>query len=390
MANKRMKVAFLSTYPPRECGIASFTQDLVREVNQTGAVDAAVIAVSDGPLQYGPDVLFDIRQQSRESYAQAAERLNGSDIDLLVVEHEYGIFGGEWGGYLLDFIDRVKLPVVTTLHTVVSSPEEAQLHILRTLCKKSAGITVMAQSSIQLLKDVYGVSPLKVRMIHHGVPRMDMPSREALKKEMGFEGRTVVSTFGLISPGKGLEYGIRAVGQVAKRHGDILYLILGQTHPVVKKQFGEAYRSELEEMVRELGLEHNIRFVNKYLTGEEIVRHLKLSDIYMTPYLGKEQAVSGTLAYAVGYGRAIVSTPYAYAREMLADGRGMLADFRDADSLARQICYLLDHPEEKQEMEDKTHRMGAGMMWDCVARQYMDVFAAAYDESMKTPKAGLP
>jgi glycosyltransferase involved in cell wall biosynthesis len=310
-------------------------------------------------------------------------------VDTVIIQHEYGIFGGEWGEYLLELLDRVELPIVTTLHTVISAPTELQRRILQTLCQKSAAVTVMAENSIRLLKEIYGVSPAKVKMIHHGVPRMDMPSREELKKEMGLEGRTVISTFGLISPGKGLEYGIRAVGQVAQKHGDIFYLILGQTHPVVKKQFGEAYRSSLEKTVRELGLERNIRFVNKYLTKEEIVRYLKLSDIYMTPYLGKEQAVSGTLAYAVGYGGVIVSTPYTYAEEMLADGRGLLADFKDADSLTHHILYLLEHPEERQSMEEKTQRMGARMMWDCVARQYVDVFAAACSESLNTPKAAL-
>jgi glycosyltransferase involved in cell wall biosynthesis len=193
---------------------------------------------------------------------------------------------------------------------------------------------------------------------------------------MGLEGQAVVSTFGLISPGKGLEYGIEAIGQVTKKHRDILYLILGQTHPVVKRQFGEAYRSGLEKMVKDRGLEENIRFVNKYLTKEELIRYLKLSDIYMTPYLGKEQAVSGTLAYAVGYGRVIISTPYAYAKEMLSDRRGLLADFRNADSLANHINYLLEHPDEKKKMEERTLQVGKQMMWDHVAQQYADVFAA--------------
>lgn len=383
MANKRIKVAFLSTYPPRECGIATFTQDLIGELKKISEVNAAVIAVSDGPRQYGPDVLFDFQQQSRESYAQAAARLNNSGMDVLVVQHEYGIFGGDCGEYLLNMIDRLELPVVTTLHTVLSSPKGRQKHVLQALCRKSAKVVAMANNSIELLKKVYGVSTAKVEMIHHGVPRLDLPSREAFKKEMGLEGRTIVSTFGLISPGKGLEYGIEAIEQVAKKHGDVLYLILGQTHPVVKKQFGEDYQSSLEKTVRERRLEHNIRFVNKYLTQEEIIRYLKLSDIYMTPYLRREQAVSGTLAYALGYGRVIVSTPYAYAQEMLADGRGLLADFEDAESLAHHISFLIEHPEEKKKMEEKTQLIGERMMWDHVARHYMDVFAKVYGEFYK-------
>jgi glycosyltransferase involved in cell wall biosynthesis len=376
MVDKVLRAAFLSTYPPRECGIATFTQDLVRELNKINGIDAVVAAINDEPHSYGPDVLFAFPQQNRESYAQAAEKLDDSGVDVLSVQHEYGIFGGEWGEYLLELLDRTKLPIVTTLHTVIFEPDDRQKRIIQVLCQKSAVVVVMANNSIPLLEQVYGVDSSKIKRIHHGVPRMDLPSRDALKKEMGLEGQAVVSTFGLISPGKGLEYGIEAIGQVTKKHRDILYLILGQTHPVVKRQFGEAYRSGLEKMVEDRGLEENIRFVNKYLTKEELIRYLKLSDIYMTPYLGKEQAVSGTLAYAVGCGRVIVSTPYAYAKEMLADRRGLFADFQNADSLANHINYLLEHPDEKKKMEERTLQVGKQMMWDHVAQQYADVFAA--------------
>jgi glycosyltransferase involved in cell wall biosynthesis len=370
MIDKRIKVAFLSTFPPRECGIAIFTQDLVCEIKNSNKVFPTVIAVSDAPYQYEQDVLFDLQQHNRESYSLAAAKLNDSGIDLLMVEHEYGIFGGEWGEYLLDLINWIKLPVAITLHTALPSPTEKQRHILQTLCQKSVVIIVMAENVKRLLIDYYGISPLKIKMIHHGVTKMDVPSREMLKEQMGLKNRTIVSTFGLISPGKGLEYGIGAIEQVAKKHSDILYLILGQTHPVVKKRFGETYRSSLEKMVRELGLEQNIRFVNKYMTKEEIVRYLKLSDIYMTPYLNKDQAVSGTLAYAMGYGGVIISTPYIYACEMLSEGRGLLAEFENANALACHICYLIEHPKKR--------------MWDHVARQYVDVITALYNESIKS------
>lgn len=218
-------------------------------------------------------------------------------------------------------------------------------------------------------------------VIHHGVPQIDMPDRETLKKEMGFEERTVVSTFGLISPGKGLEYGIEAIRQVAEKHSNILYLILGQTHPVVKKQFGESYRFELLKKVHELKLENNIQFVNKYLTKEEIIRYLRLSDIYMTPYLSKDQAVSGTLAYAIGYGKAIVSTPYPYAEEMLSDGRGILARYEDANSLAESINMLIENPDKKKSIEEKALSLGKKMMWKNVAGEYSEVFKSLYLET---------
>ena len=290
------------------------------------------------------------------------------------MEHEYGIYGGEWGSFLLDLVEGVKLPVVVTLHTTLSAPNQLQRDILQKICQKSEATVVMAQNTVPLLSDVYSVDREKIVVIHHGVPRMNLPSREELKREAGLEGRTVVSTFGLLSPGKGIEYGIRAIGQVAEKHRDILYLILGQTHPVIKRQYGEEYREQLEELVDELGLKNHVQFVNRYLSKADIMRYLKLSDIYLTPYLGKEQAVSGTLAYAVGCGRVIVSTPYAYAEEMLADGRGLLAEFKDSDSIAKQIQFLLDNPQERKKMEEKTQRLGEEMFWDSVAKRYAELF----------------
>lgn len=375
---KLLNFAFLSTYPPRECGIATFTQDLVRELKKKKELNPGVIAISDGLYSYDDDVLFDFAQQNRESYIEAAERINRSGIQLLVIEHEYGIFGGEEGEYLLDLIRRVRKPIITTLHTILTTPNQKRHDILQELCERSETVVIMAENSRKILQDVYGVDADKIEVIPHGVPSFNLPSRETLKKEHQLQDRTIVSTFGLISPGKGLEYGIEAIGQVAKKHPEVLYLILGQTHPVVRRQYGEAYRSSLEKKVRELGLENNVRFVNKYLTKEEIVRGLQLSDIYMTPYLGREQAVSGTLAYAAGYGRVIVSTPYLYAKEMLADGRGLLVEFEDSRSISEAINFLIENPENRREMEAKTLCLGKTMLWDAVANRYVKTFRKAY------------
>lgn len=369
-----LNIAFLSTYPPRECGIATFTQDLVREMKKKRYLKTGVIAVSDGDRHYDGDVLFDFPQQDRKSYTAAAERINSSDIQILIVEHEYGIYGGDSGEYLLDLIDRVKKPIVTTLHTVLPSPTEKQRAILKELCQKSTKIVTMASSSRRVLQEIYGADPAKIEMIHHGVPDFQLPDRDTLKRKFGLANRTIVSTFGLISPGKGLEYGIEAIRQVTEKHPGVLYLILGQTHPAVRKQRGEIYRSSLEKMVKELKLTDNVRFVNRYLTKEEIIRYLKISDIYMTPYLDRDQAVSGTLAYAAGYGRVIVSTPYLYAREMLADGRGLLAKFEDSNSLAECINFLIEHPEEKAAMEQKTLLLGKTMRWGSVSDRYVKTF----------------
>lgn len=376
-----LSVCFLSTYPPRECGIATFTQDLVQELKKTGHLKIGVIAISDSNYTYNNDVLFSLRQYDRQSYVLAAERINASDIQTLIIEHEFGIFGGESGEYLLDLIDRVKKPIFTTLHTVLPSPEEKQRQILKKICSKSEKILIMASNTCKLLQNIYEADPAKIEVIHHGVPSFDLPSREALKRLMHLEDRNIISTFGLISPGKGLEYGIEAIGQVARKHPNVLYLILGETHPVVRKQYGEAYRSCLEKRVRELKLEDNVRFVNKYLTKEEIIKWLKLSYIYITPYLSRTQAVSGTLAYAVGYGRAIVSTPYPYAREMLADGRGLFVDFEDVKSLSESISLLIENPRDRQTMEEKNLRLGKTIRWDTIADCYIRSFSKSFYDS---------
>ena len=379
-----MKIAFLSTYPPRECGLATFTQDLVLQLIQIPDVrQSQVIAVNNSMIKYDSIVMLELEQHNRKSYTEMAHKINKSDIDLLVVEHEYGIYGGDSGEYLLDLVNLIDIPFVTTLHTVLASPLEKQRQILNELGKKSKKIITMAQNTVGILTDVYDIDPLKIEVIHHGVPNIPMKTRDALKKKNGIEGRPVISTFGLLGPGKGLEYGIEAIARVARTHKDVIYFILGQTHPSIIKESGEAYRMGLEEKVRQLGLSDNVRFVNKYLTKEEIVRNLKMSDIYMTPYLNKDQAVSGTLAYAAGYGRVIVSTPYSYAREMLSGGRGLLAKFRDADSIADQIEYVLSHPDEKLIMERNTLAVGQTMMWNLVAKKYKELFAGILRQKNK-------
>ncbi|MFT9077071.1 MAG: glycosyltransferase family 4 protein [Ethanoligenens sp.] len=370
-----MKLAFLSTYPPRACGIATFTQDLVTELGKLPETpNIKVIAMSNAHDQYDAQVLFEIDQQNKASYLQIAQEVNHAAIDLLVVEHEYGIYGGKDGDYLLAFIVHLQIPFVVTLHTVLSSPSEKQRQILNVLGQKAQKVVTMAQNTVNILKDVYRIDGTKIAVIHHGVPMRQREPRNELKQKFELAGRSVVSTFGLLSPGKGLEYGIEAIAKVVQTHKDVLYLILGQTHPAVQKQSGETYRESLEDQVKQLHLCDNVRFVNRYLTKDEIIRYLQLSDVYMTPYLGKEQAVSGTLAYAVGYGRVIVSTPYQYAKEMLADGRGLLAEFGNVDSLAKQITYVLEHPEEKRKMEQRTLRFGTQMLWPNVAEQYRTLF----------------
>jgi len=373
--NKSINIAFLSTYPPRECGIATFTQDLFLQMSDSHTMrQSSIIAVSNGSLRYDNKVHMELMQNDRSSYSTTADKLNKSDIDLLVIEHEFGIYGGECGAYLLDFIDKLSIPFVATLHTVLPEPNAMQRYILKTLGQKSKKIITMAKNTVEILKSVYSIDPSKIAVINHGVPFMRMESREILKKQSKLEDRFIISTFGLLGPGKGMEYGVEAIAKVAKDHKEVLYFILGQTHPTIIKESGENYRSMLEAMVEKLGIKDNVRFVNKYMTKAEIIHYLILSDVYLTPYLNKDQAVSGTLAYAVGYGRVVVSTPYSYAKEMLAEGRGLLAEFKDSESIAGCIEYILNNPEKQRKMEQKTLEIGKSMMWENVGAEYRNLF----------------
>lgn len=377
-ADDALHLAFVSTYPPRACGIATFTQDLVRELEKVPGIAApSVVAMEREPLQYGLRVRSTIREQERTDYVRAAERLNASSVDVVVIEHEYGIYGGADGEYILDFARALEKPLVTTLHTVLPEPSANQRRILRELGRLSSRVVTMARRSRDLLARVYGIGVDRIEVIPHGVPLLKpSASKQALKQHYGLAGRSVMSTFGLLSEGKGIEYGIEAVAQVARRHPDLCYLVLGKTHPNIVAQEGERYREKLEGLVQQYGIAQNVRFVNRYLTKQEIVDYLALSDIYLTPYLGKDQAVSGTLAYAAGSGKAIVSTPYHYAEEMLADGRGLLAAFRDAGSIASAVERILDAPEAARQMERKMRALGRGMFWDRVARKYETMFRA--------------
>ena len=344
--NGIMNIAFLSTYPPRECGLATFTEDLINEIDKIGTVRSSVIAVTNGEVYDDPRVECKISQHQRADYFRTALWVN-RHMDLLVIEHEYGIFGGECGEYILDLAKNLKIPFIITTHTVLQHPTSKQRTVLKTLGRLSSGVVTMAANSIPILAKVYGIEPDKITVIPHGVPCLPVKPREQLKIEHDLTGRHVISSFGLLSPAKGLEYGIEAIAQVVPEFENLVYLILGKTHPSVKQSMGESYRQNLMDLAENLGVQDNVQFIDKYLTKEEVMTYLNLSDIYMTPYLSKEQAVSGTLAYAVGCGRVIVSTPYRYAQEMLGGGRGMLAEFSDADSLASCISYILENPIHK-------------------------------------------
>lgn len=370
--NDIREIGFLSTYPPRECGLATFTEDLVNEIGKIQGIRTSVIAVveQDGREEYESSaVKYKLRQYDRASYLQAALWAN-AHLDLLVIEHEYGIFGGECGEYIIDLARALTIPCIVTTHTVLLEPSLKQRMVLSALGKQSTKVVTMAESSIPILAGTYGVEAKKIVFIPHGVPSMVLESRENLKLAYGLQHKEVVSSFGLLSPAKGLEYGIEAVAKVAADNPNLMYLILGKTHPRVKESMGEKYRQSLMDLAQSLGVQENIRFIDKYLTKEEVMTYLYLSDMYLTPYLSKEQAVSGTLAYAMGCGRVIISTPYRYAEEMLGDGRGMLAEFKDSDSIAACIRTVIGDPRRQKEMEAKTLAVGRTMTWSVVAAQY--------------------
>jgi glycosyltransferase involved in cell wall biosynthesis len=354
--------------------LATFTEDLINEIDKIGTVRSSVIAVINGEETYDdPRVEWKISQHKRADYFHTALWIN-THMDLLVIEHEYGIFGGECGEYILDLAKKLNIPFIVTTHTVLQEPTPKQRTVLKTLGRLSTGVVTMAANSIPILAKVYGIGPDKVTVIPHGVPCLPVKPRDQLKTEHGLLGKHVISSFGLLSPAKGLEYGIEAVAKVVPNFDNLVYLILGKTHPSVKQTMGESYRQNLKNLAESLGVQDHVHFVDKYLSKEEVMTYLNLSDIYMTPYLSKEQAVSGTLAYAVGCGRVIVSTPYRYAQEMLGDGRGMLAAFSDADSLASCVSHILKNPLLKNEMETKTLMLGQTMAWAKVAERYIQLF----------------
>jgi glycosyltransferase involved in cell wall biosynthesis len=370
---------FLGSFPPRECGIATFTKDVVESFDREYGTHSRVIAIEEpGSFgrEYPEQVVAHLEQADRNSYRSIAQFVNADACDALSIQHEYGLFGGQYGEWVIDLIAGVRKPVITSMHTVLPDPEPDMLRVTRTLCATSSSVVVLSETGREILINRYGVEPAKIRVIHHGVP--DVPFRDTAepKRALGFGGRTTISTFGLINRGKGLEYAIEAMQAVVTQHPEALYLVLGQTHPVIRRQEGESYRDELTAAIERLGLQDNVKLVDKYLDFDELLGYLAATDIYLTPYLNPTQIVSGTLAYAMGCGKAIVSTPYLYAQELLAHGRGFLVPFRDTDAIATTLAALLDDPELRETTQRRAYRFGRHMTWPTVAREYGAVFTA--------------
>lgn len=365
-----LTIAFVSTYPPQECGLATFTQDLVHSIETHAYVSQPVIvAVSDCARAYHYDhhVQFVIRKNHLRDYIYAAKFLNDSPVDIVNVQHEFGIFGGNDGEHVLKFYEHLNKPVVTTFHTVLYRPDEQKRRITRLIAQYSDRLIVMNSLAFWLLSEHYGIDPDNAVLIYHGAPDIPFGQKRGAKRQFGLDGRTVLSTFGLINRGKGIEYAITALKQVVPSHPEIIYLVIGRTHPGVVRQEGESYRAELHALVADYGLRNHVRFVNKYLSKNELITYLQATDIYLCPYIQLNQIVSGTLAYAIASGKVVISTPSLYAQEILSEGRGLLCDVRNPDSIAEKINYLLDNPRERELMERRAYRFGRQMTWQVVA-----------------------
>ncbi len=368
---------FMGSFPPRECGIATFTKDVVDSFDAAFGTKSDVIAIDEpgGEARpYTPNVVARLAQDDRSSYWRAAAVANAHPAQLVNIQHEYGLFGGQDGVWFLDFLEELEKPSVVSLHTVLPEPSDSHRAVARRICERADAIVVLSQTGKDILVDVYGVDADKIRVIHHGVPDVLFRATEGAKFSFGVGDRMIISTFGLISRGKGLEYAIEAMRHVVKTHPEALYLILGETHPAVRRREGESYRESLTAMIAEYGLQSNVRLIDKYLEFDELVNYLSATDIYLTPYLNPVQIVSGTLAYAVGCGKAIVSTPYLYAQELLAHGRGFLVDFRDAEALADRTLALLNDQWLRRATERRAYRFGRQMTWPHVSLDYGNLF----------------
>jgi len=375
-------VAYVSSFPPRACGIATFTRDLSEAVAASGRnIATRIAAINDegAAYSYSNQVRWTIDQCDPESWKTVAREINASRVSLVSIQHEFGIHGqfernGTFVDHLKGFLDNLEKPVVATLHTVLPHPRPDLRQAIRALHDRSSAVITMVNMARLILEEEYGLDPQKLYTIPHGVPAVHWMAPSRVKQSMQFENRTILSTFGLLSSGKGIQYAIRALPEVVKAHPDLLYLIIGQTHPEVRRRDGEKYRNSLIELIKKLHLEQHVRFVNQYLTQQQLIRYLQATDLYITPYVDRYQITSGTLAYALGCGKAVISTPYLYASEALAEGRGVLAEFQNPRSFGRCISMLLENPALREYCERSAYEYGKTMSWANVGSRYADLF----------------
>jgi glycosyltransferase involved in cell wall biosynthesis len=383
------KIALIGNYLPRQCGIATFTADLLTALSdESPASECWAVVMNDVPegYHYPAQVRFEVNQRILHDYQLAADFLNMNKVDVVCLQHEFGIFGGDNGSYVLDMLVNLRMPIVTTLHTILKEPSSEQMTIIKRIAQLSDRLIVMSEKAVHILKEVYDVPATKIAFIPHGIPDVPFIDPNFYKDQYGVEGRKVILTFGLLSPGKGIETMINALPMIVKENPDVVYIVLGATHPHVKKVKGEAYRMSLQQRARELGVGEHIIFHNRFVELKELCEFLGAADIYVTPYLNREQIVSGTLAYALGSGKATVSTPYWYAEEMLADGRGCLFPFNDSRALANKINSLFSNDVERHAIRKRAYTFCRDMTWKEVARKYLDIFSEIKYERENAPR----
>ena len=377
------RIAFIGNYLPRLCGIATFTTDLCEAIaaqyRQTTCIALPVNDIEAG-YAYPTRVRFELAEKDIDSYRRAADFLNINNVDIVSLQHEYGIFGGLAGSHILMLLRELRMPVVTTLHTILREPDPDQKLVLEEVAALSDRLVVMSKHGVEFLQEIYGVPPEKIDLIPHGIPDVPFVDPSFHKDLFGVEGKAVLLSFGLLSAGKGIENVISALPAILARHPNVVYIVLGATHPHVVRNEGETYRLSLQWLAQEKGVEGQVIFYNRFVSLEELVEFISAADIYITPYLDAAQITSGTLAYTLGAGKAVISTPYWYAEEMLAEGRGALVPFRDPAALADQVINLLDNESQRHAMRKRAYVFGREMIWPQVARRYMESFESARAE----------
>ena len=377
------RIAFIGNYLPRQCGIATFTTDLCESIADEYKGTACIaLPVNDNEAgyEYPSRVRFELTEKDIESYRRAADFLNINNVDMVSLQHEYGIFGGRAGSYILTLLRELRMPVVTTLHTILREPNPDQRRVLEEIVSLSDRVVVMSERGAEFLQSVYHISPEKIDLIPHGIPDIPFVDPSFHKDLFGAEGKTVLLSFGLLSANKGIENVISALPAILEKHPNVVYIVVGATHPHVIQNEGETYRLSLQWLAHEKGVEKNVIFYNRFVSLEELVQFISAADIYITPYLDAAQITSGTLAYTLGAGKAVISTPYWYAEEMLADERGVLVPFSDPQALAEQVIDLLDNESKRHAMRKRAYLFGRDMIWPQVARRYMKTFERARAE----------
>lgn len=390
-----MKIAYISTYPPRECGIATFNSNLVqairanfknRPVEDTGFVVALNDSEAADEYEYPDEVKFVVRQESQKDYLRAANFINTSDVDTCIIEHEFGIFGGESGIYILPLLNRLDKPLVTILHTVLREPSFLQKMIIREIATQSARVVVMSKRAVEFLTTIYEINPAKIQFIEHGVPDLEAPQNNPIRNISAFRNKKVLLTFGLISRGKGLETVVKALPKIVKENPDVMYVVLGNTHPGVVKNSGEEYRDSLKRLAAQLGVEEHLTFINKFVSEDELINYLTAADLYITPYLNEAQITSGTLSYAVGAGAAVIATPYWHAQELLAENRGRLFNFKDSETLGDIVNELLGAPAKLNKLKSNAYNYGLQLRWPRIGAQFLRTLKDSMDETDASDK----